>query len=383
MKYMGSKQSLLRNGLGEMVLSAASEADRFVDLFSGTGAVAHHVATNRDIPVCAVDLQEYAAALAGSILLRSAPSPIGVFRHTWLDRVRESMRRSRRATNCPAIGQDLTADDVHGARELCLERSRVGPVWNAYGGYYYSPKQALTFDYMMKHLPERPDHRAVCLAALLRAASRCAASPGHTAQPFNPNPSALPSIKAAWQRDAIAIADQALDDIAPQHAMQLGRSVVADANDFAEKLDDGDLVFVDPPYSSAQYSRFYHVLETMARGQVTSAEGSGRYPPIAERPQSAYSRKTEASGAMEGLLDQLSLTRCTVIVTFPLNTASNGLQGEKLIEMARERFTVDLRRVDSRFSTLGGNGNLRAARLRSTELILRLQPRAPRHRVVA
>jgi adenine-specific DNA-methyltransferase len=66
--------------------------------------------------------------------------------------------------------------------------------------------------------------------------------------------------------------------LASQFAQRPGTVKVADANQAARGLQESDLVFIDPPYSGVQYSRFYHVLETIAdggRGPVTEV---GRYP---------------------------------------------------------------------------------------------------------
>ncbi len=136
-----------------------------------------------------------------------------------------------------------------------------------------------------------------------------------------------------------------------------------------------DLVFIDPPYSAVHYSRFYHVLETVARGACGPVEGVGRYPPTPERPHSDYSVKTLAPARMSGLLTTLRERECRIIITFPQGRASNGIDGEELIESARQSFEVEARVLASHFSTLGGNNGNRSARRRSTELIIRLNPR--------
>ena len=66
-------------------------------------------------------------------------------------------------------------------------------------------------------------------------------------------------------------------------------------------------MFIDPPYSSVQYSRFYHVLETMAKGEKELVvDGVGRYPPLADRPQSHFSNTGQARNALESLIEKLS-----------------------------------------------------------------------------
>jgi|SRR5438270_1456675 len=73
MKYMGSKRWMLRNGLGDILASSINNSTRFIDLFSGSGAVAIHVARNFRVQVLAFDLQQYSAILAGAIIQREKP----------------------------------------------------------------------------------------------------------------------------------------------------------------------------------------------------------------------------------------------------------------------------------------------------------------------
>ena len=153
-----------------------------------------------------------------------------------------------------------------------------------------------------------------------------------------------------------------------------GRAVTGDANALASDLSNGDLVFIDPPYSSVHYSRFYHVLETTAVGQSVPVTGVGRYPPRQLRPTSKYSLPSEAESAFHDLLQTIGSRGCGVIATFPAGSASNGLSGTKVIDVARKWFRVDCIKVQSRFSTLGGNTRNRSARMKSEELLLSLRP---------
>ncbi len=73
MKYMGSKRSMLKNGLGKLLLSESKYHDRFVDLFTGAAFVARFVAENTDWQVWAVDLQKYSTVLAQAVIERIAP----------------------------------------------------------------------------------------------------------------------------------------------------------------------------------------------------------------------------------------------------------------------------------------------------------------------
>ncbi len=377
MKYMGSKRSMLQNGLGRIILEQANKADRFVDLFCGAGYVSWFAAENTVLPVLAIDLQYFAVILAKSIIGRNAPLQASELFRDWLSRVDQERVNSPLWKACNAIenSKNEIAYIVEESRKLCQIYSDIGPIWNAYGGHYFSPSQALTFDYMIAMLPEKYPENATCMAAIIRTASKCAASPGHTAQPFQPTRSAGKFILNFWSFDPIDLCKRELYEICPRYAQTIGDSVVANAVDIAPTLTPKDLVFVDPPYSDVQYSRFYHVLETIARSETVAVSGTGRYPPISERPQSAFSRKGDSRQSLKALLTGLHKAGSTIIFTFPKGESSNGLSGDSIIKIASEMYTVEEQLVDGLFSTLGGNNHKRVARLKSREMILLMKPK--------
>lgn len=374
MKYMGSKLAMLENGLGKIVLAEAKKARRFVDLFSGTGRVSWYVAQALDVSVLATDLQYYATILAGAVIERDRPLNQSRVVEGWLNPANLALERSPFFQSL-SVGDVEKIETVLEARGLCSSQTG-GLIWTAYGGHYFSPQQAMVFDSLLENLPRHSSHlRRFCQALIILAASRCAASPGHTAQPFQPTRSALPHIADSWRIDPISYIMDKLPDLASRHALQKGTADIADANVLARTLNEDDVVFVDPPYSSVHYSRFYHVLETLARGKCGSVSGVGRYPPISERPSSAYSIKSQALKVMKELLYTLSQNGCRVVLTFPSGTASNGMNGEKLVNLAQQWYRVREHTVpSSRFSTMGGNGRNRISRLVVREIVATMYP---------
>ncbi len=373
MKYMGSKRAMLRNGLSNTLMAEAGSASRVVDLFCGAGSVSWFAATHLRKPVMSCDLQKYAAILAGAVVKRTRQINPQDIKELWLS---PALKKRYRLNGW----EESEKLDMSGyrtklwqrcAQDLCSSDATPNPplLWRHYGGHYFSPTQALSFDAMLRKLPEDDKLTDLCLAAVIIAASHCAASPGHTAQPFKATKTGGPHLREAWLRDPFHYADKALDKLCPLHASKQGSTIVADANEVAEKLNKRDIVFVDPPYSAVQYSRFYHVLETIARGKCSYVEGVGRYPPLNERPNSLYSRRTQSEQAISTLLHTLSKNKCKVILTFPEDECSNGLSGWRIEEIARQFFRVKSKSVRSKFSTLGGNKTNRAAKKISKEFI--------------
>lgn len=372
---MGSKRAMLENGLGDLLEREVGRAPRFVDLFAGSGSVAIHVARRFPIPVVALDLQRYSAILTAAVICRQEPLHWQLHWDAWL-------RRAGRQVDAAGMpnGIEISHEVISKFRAWCAKQTGL-PVTRAYGGHYFSPRQTVWIDALRSSLPMSEPAKTVALAALIQAASLCAAAPGHTAQPFRLSPSARRYIYDAWKRDIADKTKAAFEILAGQFAQRPGRARVGDANQAAKRLQEGDLTFIDPPYSSSQYSRFYHVLETIAFGSCGPVTGVGRYPAPELRPRSKYSVVSESAKALVSLLSVVASRRARAILTFPNHRCSNGLSGSFVRDSAARYFFVYEQQVYTRFSTLGGTGDDRgdeagrSPRRDARELIFVLKPK--------
>ncbi len=362
---------MLKNGLGELIETEIVKRKRFVDLFCGSAAVSWHVAERYPVEVTAVDIQEYGSILASAILGRNHPySPNDVF-NDWYHAARKFV-----AEVSPPDISEITIKNVDLARKWC-KRQPKGTLIYAYGGHYFSPLQATWIEGFRRNLPEPVDASSVALAALISASSQAAAAPGHTAQPFQPTTTARQFISSAWSKEISSLISKSIESLAPRHSKVIGKTVCQDANLFAATLNANDLVFIDPPYSDVQYSRFYHVLESIAKGSSGIVSGKGRYPSQEFRPRSKYSMKSGSKESIEDLLKILAAKKADAILTFPDHQCSNGLSGEYIESFARKHFEVFRKCISSTFSTLGGVSSslagTRSARQSANELILLLK----------
>jgi adenine-specific DNA methylase len=379
---MGSKRAMLSNGLGEILRSELEGVARFADLFAGSSAVSWFAAANSECAVLAGDLQLFSVALARGVISRTKPLNAGKIWTSWEGRAESWLSPMKDW----AAAEELQIENWQKARRRTVERARnlcgqtEAYLTRAYGGHYFSPKQALNLDALRATLPDSPGAANAALAALISAASQCAGAPGHTAQPFQPTKKAAKFLFEAWHRDVRKHVRSALENICSRHANAAGHARVSEAQKLAEKLRGGDLAFVDPPYSGVHYSRFYHVLESIARGYCTKIEGTGRYPDPAERPKSDFSIASKSKSALDALFSTLSKNRVRTIVTYPAEKTSNGLSGAIVRKIAKKYFKIEKSKtVNGRFSTLGGNLTNRKARIPAYELILVLSPRPLQH----
>lgn len=93
-----------------------------------------------------------------------------------------------------------------------------------------------------------------------------------------------------------------------------------DSNILATKIN-ADIVYIDPPYNSRQYSRFYHVLETLTKWEKPELNGVAMKP----KPEnmSEYC-KVKAPIVFEDLITNLSCKFIVVSYNNTYNSKSNS-----------------------------------------------------------
>lgn len=367
---MGSKNYMLSNGLGNLIIDQSKHYNTFFDLFCGSASVTWFAAKNIKNKIISGDLQSYSVNLANAVLLRNKPIIYNKLILEWISNAKNLY--PHRELDMKTENQ---IDFVLNARKYCKRNSKNGIITKSYGGYYFSKEQSLMFDYLLKTIPEREPYKSIAKSALIIAASNCAASPGHTAQPFQPTKSSIKYIYEAWNKDVFLYIQRSVKDIFEKFANERSKAYTLDATKLTDKVKEGDLVFLDPPYSGVHYSRFYHVLETISRGKCSKVFGRGRYPIIEERPKSEFSLRSGSINELNNLLKKISEKKASAIITFPAGECSNGLSGDLVKTISKKYFKVKKDIIKGRFSTLGGNKINRPARKESAELILLLEPK--------
>lgn len=385
MKYMGHKGKLLPV-LGDVLSYESRNARRIADPFCGSAAVSWFLAQKTKKSVVSGDLQSFAVARAAAVVRRTSAFDPFPLVDSWFRSARKivsaissSFPNGHRSIQPDLVSTGEIKPVVLRSRRFCQSviptvlRQFDGnfPITLAYGGHYFSPLQALELDALRQSLPNDPFFEDVCIAALVEAASKCAAAPGHTAQPFQPTVTAARYIIEAWSRDVWSLVTQAVIEISSMYASTAGIAEQGDYSKGITMLEAGDLVFADPPYSDVHYSRFYHVLETLAKGVPVSVSGVGRYPPLAERPPSSFSRKGESHSAARALVELCASQELGLVLTFPSLQASNGLSASDFVSYGKKMFSsIEVLEVNSIFSTLGGGDANRGGRKACKESIV-------------
>lgn len=101
-----------------------------------------------------------------------------------------------------------------------------------------------------------------------------------------------------------------------------------DSNEFAKKLKC-DIVYVDSPYNSRQYSRFYHGLENITRWQKPALHGVALKPD--PENMSDYCR-SKAKIVFKDLIDSLDCKYIVVSYNNTYTSKSNSSKNKMTLE---------------------------------------------------
>lgn len=101
-----------------------------------------------------------------------------------------------------------------------------------------------------------------------------------------------------------------------------------DANLLAKQIQT-DIVYIDPPYNSRQYSRFYHVLETLMKWDKPKLHGVALKP--APENMSDYCR-TRAKRRLKELVTDLNAKYLVMSYNNTYNSKSNSSQNKITLE---------------------------------------------------
>lgn len=86
---------------------------------------------------------------------------------------------------------------------------------------------------------------------------------------------------------------------------------------FTSEADVPSVVYADPPYTDDQYSRYYHVLETLIRYDYPETASKGQYRP--DRFRTPFSVKTEVRGAFDRLIRSTGDFGAELVLSYPTN----------------------------------------------------------------
>ena len=201
-----------------------------------------------------------------------------------------------------------------------------------YGGKFFSFYDAQCIGYIREYIQNQSNinkkERSILLASLIYSMDRCANTVGHYDAYIKGK-----NIPNSFKFELIS------PYIYENKKIHITRN---DANELAKNLSC-DIVYIDPPYNSRQYSRFYHVLENITTWRKPELFGVACKP---EPENMSRYCKTSAKEAFSELIESLD---CKYIVVSYNNTynsksssSKNKITLEDIESILRRKGTVSV-----------------------------------------
>ena len=191
-------------------------------------------------------------------------------------------------------------------------------VSKSYGDKYFSMNDALVIGYIREYISEDKNlnkkEKAILLASLLYSADKAANTVGHYDA----------YIKGKQILDSFKF-DLVIPYFYPNKKIHILRK---DANKLAKEIKC-DIVYIDPPYNSRQYSRFYHVLENITTWEKPELFGVACKPKVEN--MSDYCRSS-ATKVFEDLINSLNCKYIVVSYNNTYNSKSRSSRNKIAIE---------------------------------------------------
>ena len=283
-RYMGAKYKLL-DFLIPPIEKLLIPGGTFIDLTAGTHAVGY--ALKRRNRIVANDVQYYSKIFGDALIVNQE-----------LDKIDDQTIQ---------IFHDYETEQTSG--------------WftETYGGTYFSAHQCSTIEQIRARIEtvDSDSARSILLTVLCNAMSICQSSSGHFAQYM---PATNERIKALQKMDLGQIFLTKLKEVEICLSSFCNISTCLEVSDFfandsiVRDIPSGSLAYLDPPYTSAQYSRYYHILETVILNDEPDVSHKARYR--TDRFQSPFCSTRLAPKAFESILEATSSNGWNFVMSY-------------------------------------------------------------------
>lgn len=288
-RYTGSKLKL-KDWIKDLILKNCPDCSSFCDIFAGTGVITDTL------------IDEYNTFIVNDFLFSNEIIYKAFFMNEEFD-LNKLLTFKKKYID---LNYDLLDDNYISIN---------------FGGKYFETGDAKAIGYIRQNIEDYKSNLnereyAILMASLLYSLDKCANTVGHYEAYFKNKDIARSFI---------------FELITPYDTLKLNKKFLIyreDANLLASKVS-ADIVYIDPPYSSRQYSRFYHVLENITKWEKPQLYGTALKPP-AENMSSYCS--SSAKTAFSDLINKLSCKYIIVSYNNTYNSKSSSSENKMTLE---------------------------------------------------
>lgn len=292
-RYVGNKFKLM-SWISELLLSNCPECHSFFDVFAGTGTVSKCV------------LGQYDEIILNDFLFSNQVIYNAFFSNEKFDDEKVKI-----------IAQQY--------KSLDKESLTDNYVSEQYGDKFFSLLDARAIGFVREDIQQKKEQgiindkeSSILLASLLYSLDRIANTCGHYDA----------YIKGKSIRDEFSF-----ELIKPLNTFGKSISIYREDSNQLVRSVSADIAFIDPPYNSRQYSRFYHVLENITKWEKPKLYGVAMKP--REENMSEYCRAT-APQVFSDLIVNLKAKYIVVTYNNTYNSKSSSSQNKISLEEIKQ-----------------------------------------------
>jgi len=228
-------------------------------------------------------------------------------------------------------------------RELLdsIKKNRISGEFNLfqklYSDTYFSAVQCMEIDDIRAAIEKVPSPRKELYLTILMS-SMCYASntTGHFAEFLHNQQSSARSVQELFFRKCENLSVEPNKYSNAVFNLDYTSFLSGEEHELSEIVEKCDLIYLDPPYSSAQYSRFYHILETLVRYDYPLVEHNGRYRK--DRYFSNFCRKSKAKSELEFLLGRCSSVTSGFVLLSYVDSSSSLIPKNDVVDIVKNHF---------------------------------------------
>lgn len=289
-RYIGNKQKLL-DWIFSIINSECVNSKTFTDIFSGTGIVS------------SVAVQHYKKVIINDFLYSN-----NIIYKAFFD--------------MEEYDEYKINNIIRNYNNICPDDIEENYFSNNFGGKYFSYNASKIIGFIRENIEENKNNLTekeynILIASLLYSIDKIANTVGHYDAYFKKQ-----SIEDKFFMKPI-------NQLNAKAEIEIYKE---DANKLAKKIKT-DIVYIDPPYNSRQYSRFYHVLETLTKWNKPKLHG------VALKPEpenmSDYCR-VQAKQKLYELVNDIQAKYLVVSYNNTYNSKSNSSKNKITLEEIEE-----------------------------------------------
>jgi adenine-specific DNA-methyltransferase len=324
LKYMGSKREII-DFVIDAIKSLNVDSSWVCDLFAGTGVVSGSIKSLFNIH--ANDIQAYSAVLSNTYLsnLKSAIKPdelekIKLKTNSLVNEFQNKYNQFRYDyTEASTLEEFIKLEEAQQA--LIDVEFKIGFHLFAknYSGTYWSYEQCIWID-SLRAVAEQykgtVEYYAI-LSSLIFAMSYVSQSTGHYAQFRDMTKDNMLDIVGYRKRDIWSYFEKKFRELTINLNGEASKEYKVTTLDYLDCLrivEEGSIIYADPPYQSVHYSRFYHALETLVKYDYPKVQYKGRYRE--DRHQSPFCKKTTVKEAFTMLFEGVKSKNAHLVLSY-------------------------------------------------------------------